>query len=319
MKVLVLGGGGFIGPRVMQRFVDRGHDVATMDINTNSPMLEPLKQRIEVMRGDVTLFDDVIDAVIQTKPDRILNLAYLLGFRPDGVTDAQDPHYAVRINILGMDNAFEAARLCGVKRVIYASSLAVYGRQSFYGERPLTEDDIRMGSGVYSASKIFNEHQAEWYNKAYDMQITGIRPSNVTGPDKVRGSMDHVRVITEPARGIPVTFPYKDSMRLPIHVDDISEMFTRVTLAEKTQHAVYNSGGETISMGDIAALVQRYLPDARITFENETGGRELSGNYMMDNSRMVSEFEYDLAPYPQRVLEIINAVRADEGLPPVGV
>ena len=94
--------------------------------------------------------------------------------------------------------------------------------------------------------------------------------------------MDHVRVITEAARGLPVAFPYKDAMRLPIHVDDISEMFTRVTLAEKTQYAVYNSGGETISMGDIAALVQTHLPDAQISFENETGGRELSGNYMMD-------------------------------------
>jgi nucleoside-diphosphate-sugar epimerase len=318
MKVLVLGGGGFIGPRVMRRFVARGHEVACMDININSPMLEPLKGQIEVMRGDVTLFDDVIDAVIQTKPDRILNLAYLLGFRPDGVTDAQDPHYAMRINIGGMDNAFEAARLCGVKRVIYASSLAVYGRQSFYGDRPLTEDDIRMGSGVYAASKVFNEHQAEWYNKAFDMQITGIRPANVTGPDKVRGSMDHVLAITEPARGNAVKFPYRDSMRLPIHVEDISEIFVRVTLAEKPQYEVYNSGGETISMGDIAALVQKYLPDAKIEFDKESGGRELSGNYMMDNSRLVQEFEYDLAPYPQRVLEIINDVRREEGLPPVG-
>ncbi len=318
MKVLVLGGAGFIGPRVMQRLVDRGHEIACMDINPDSPTLEPLKGKIESTRGDITLMDDVVEAVIQTKPDRIINLAYLLGFRPDGVTDAEDPHYAVRINILGMDNAFEAARMCGVKRVVYASSLAVYGRQSLYGERPLTEDDVRMGSGVYAASKIYNEHQAEWFNSAYGMEIVGIRPSNVTGPDKVRGSMDHVRCITEPARGLPVRFPFSDSMRLPIHVDDISEMFTRVALAEKTQHAVYNSGGETISMGDIAALVQRYLPEAQISFEEETGGRELSGNYMMDNTRLVQEFEYDLAPYPQRVLEIINAVRAGEGLPPVG-
>ncbi len=318
MKVLVLGGAGFIGPRVMQRLVDRGHEIACMDINPNSPTLEPLKGKIESTRGDITLMDDVVEAVIQTKPDRIINLAYLLGFHPDGVTDAEDPHYAVRINILGMDNAFEAARMCGVKRVVYASSLAVYGRQSLYGERPLTEDDVRMGSGVYAASKIYNEHQAEWFNSAYGMEIVGIRPSNVTGPDKVRGSMDHVRCITEPARGLPVRFPFSDSMRLPIHVDDISEMFTRVALAEKTQHAVYNSGGETTSMGDIAALVQRYLPEAQISFEEETGGRELSGNYMMDNTRLVQEFEYDLAPYPQRVLEIINAVRAGEGLPPVG-
>ena len=317
MKVLVLGGAGFIGPRVMQRLIDRGHEAACMDLNPAAPSLEPLAGKIESFRGDITLMDDVIEAVIATKPDRILNLAYLLGFRADGVTDAEDPHYAVRINILGMDNAFEAARIAGVKRVIYASSLAVYGRQSYYGERPLTEDDVRMGTGVYAASKIYNEHQAEWYNSAYAMQITGIRPANVTGPDKVRGSMDHVRCITEPARGNPVSFPFADAMRLPIHVDDISEMFTRVTIADRTEHAVYNSGGETISLAGIAAIVRRYLPDADISFDQETGGLESSGNYMMDNTRMRQEFEYDLEPYPGRVLQIINAVRAAEGLPPV--
>jgi nucleoside-diphosphate-sugar epimerase len=316
MKVLVLGGAGFIGPRVMRRFLERGHEVACMDINPNSPTIASLKDRLQLFRGDITLMDDVVRAVIESKPDRILNLAYLLGMRPDGVTDAQDPHYAVRLNILGMDNCFEAARMCDVKRVVYASSLAVYGRQSAFGERPLTEDDLRLGSGVYSASKIFNEHQAEWYN-ALGMQITGIRPANVTGPDKVRGSMDHVLCITEAARGKAVKFPYADAMRLPIHVEDISEIFVRVTLAEKTEHKVYNSGGETISMGDLASLVSRYLPDAQITFENQAGGKERSGNYMMDNSRLVQEFEYTLAPFDQRVFEIINAIRQEEGLPAV--
>jgi hypothetical protein len=114
--------------------------------------------------------------------------------------------------------------------------------------------------------------------------------------------MDHVLCITEAARGKPVTFPYRDAMRLPIHVEDTSEIFVRVTLAEKTEHVVYNTGGETISMGDLAGLVKRYLPEAEISFENESGGRERSGNYMMDNSRLVQEFEYNLAPFEQRVL-----------------
>ncbi|HLF77386.1 MAG TPA: NAD(P)-dependent oxidoreductase [Dehalococcoidia bacterium] len=315
MKVLVLGGAGFIGPRVMRRMLDRGHEVACMDVNTNAASIADIRDRIHLTRGDITVFDDVIESMIDFKPDRVLNLAYLLGARSDGVTGDQDPHYAVKLNILGMDNAFEAARLLGIKRVVYASSLAVYGRQSEYGDRPLTEDDLRLGSGVYSVSKIFNEHQAEWYNKAYGMQITGVRPANVTGPDKERGSMDHVRAITLPASGQPVSFPFRDSMRLPIHVDDISEIFVRVTLADATQHQVYNSGGETISMGALADLVKSFLPEARISFDKEEGGRASSGNYMMDNSRLSQEFEVTLAPFRQRVMEIINEIRKDEGLP----
>ncbi|HLZ71434.1 MAG TPA: NAD(P)-dependent oxidoreductase [Dehalococcoidia bacterium] len=309
MKILVLGGGGFIGPRVMRRLLDRGHDVACMDVNTNSPLLAALREKVQLSRGDVTLMDDVIEAMLESKPDRVLNLAYLLG------SGDEDPHFAVRLNILGMDNCFEAARLCGIKRVIYASSLAVYGQQRHFGERALTEDDLRLGTGVYAASKIYNEHQAEWYNRAYQMQITGVRPANVTGPDKVRGSMDHVLCITQPARGQEVHFPYRDAMRLPIHVEDIAEVFTRVTLAEATRHPIYNSGGETISLGALADLVTRYLPDAKIGFDKAEGGRERSGNYLMDNTRLLSEFEVQYAPFPRRVLEIINEIRAEEGLP----
>ncbi|HZQ36938.1 MAG TPA: NAD(P)-dependent oxidoreductase [Dehalococcoidia bacterium] len=309
MKILVLGGAGFIGPRVMRRLLDRGHDVYCMDVNTSSPLLEGLREKIQLTRGDITLMDDVIEAMLQSKPDRVLNLAYLLG------SGDNDPHFAVRLNILGMDNCFEAARLCGVRRVIYASSLAVYGQQRHFGERALTEDDLRLGTGVYAASKIYNEHQAEWYNRAFQMQITGVRPANVTGPDKVRGSMDHVQCVTLPARGQPVAFPYRDAMRLPIHVDDIAEVFVRVTLAEAPQYPIYNSGGETISLGELAELVRRYLPEAQIGFDKDEGGRAASGNYLMDNTRLLNEFEVQYAPFPQRVLQIINEVRQEEGLP----
>ena len=56
------------------------------------------------------------------------------------------------------------------------------------------------------------------------------------------------------------------------------------------------------------------MPDARISFANE-GGLEESGNYLVDNSRLRDEFELEYAPFRQRVLEIINEVRADGGLP----
>jgi predicted N-formylglutamate amidohydrolase len=63
--------------------------------------------------------------------------------------------------------------------------------------------------------------------------------------------------------------------------------------------------------------VRGFLPDAQITFDKETGGKELSGNYLIDNSRLIEEFGVQYRPYRERVLQIINEVRAEEGLPPV--
>lgn len=163
-----------------------------------------------------------------------------------------------------------------------------------------------------------NEWQAQDYAEKFGLLITGIRPANVTGPDKVRGSVDHVNIITEPARGNAITFPFKDAMRCPIHVDDIVGVFARVLLSEKPTHRIYNSGGLAISLGEIADIVRSYLPDAKINFEKDSGGREGSGNHMIDNTRLVSEFGVQYRPYRERVLQIINDIRRDKRLPPVG-
>lgn len=311
MRVLVLGGSGFIGPRVMRRLIDRGHEVHCLDIAPEAPTLDPLRDEVSIARGDITLLDDVVEAITESRPDRILNLAYALG------AGEADPHPQVRLNILGMDNCFEAARLLGVRRVVYASSLAVYGDQHLHGDRAVTEDDPTLGTSLYAVSKTFNEHQAGWYNRAFDMLITGVRPANITGPDKVRGSTNHVHCQVLPARGETATFEYRDTMILPLHVDDIAEVFVRVTLADEPQHPIYNSGGHSISLGQLADVVGQFLPDARIEFANESGGRDASGLFLMDNARLVGEFEIEYAPFEQRVRETINEVRFAEGLPAV--
>ena len=310
MTVLVLGGAGFIGPRVIRKLVERGEDVYATDINPIPDIPGVDRDAFRSARVDITEFEQVAHAIVESQPDRIINLAYILG------GGEGNPHQQMRLNILGMDNSFEAGRLLGVNRIVYASSVAVSGQQSNFGDREANEDDGVFGTSQYATHKIFNEFQAKMFNENYGMNITGIRPANVTGPDKVRGSVDHVRCITLPARGEPVSFPYQDMWRLPIHVEDIAEAFVRVSLVDSSEHQVYNSGGTPISLGDLADMVRGYLPDAQITFDNE-GGREHSGNYLVDNSRLLSEFELSYPPFQQRVLEIINEVRADEGLPEV--
>jgi nucleoside-diphosphate-sugar epimerase len=220
----------------------------------------------------------------------------------------------MRLNVMGMDNVFEAARLCGVKRITYASSIAVSGLQTNFGDRMTNEDDAMYGTRQYSKHKMFNEYQASQYNRIYGMNITGIRPPNVTGYDKVRGSTDHVLAIVLPAEGLPVNFPHKQMTKLPLHVDEIAEVFTRVTLADSSAYEVYNAGGTPISLGEIADIVREFIPDAQITFDDE-GGIEHSDNFLVDNSRLLTEFELEYAPYRDRVLQMINEVREHHGMP----
>jgi nucleoside-diphosphate-sugar epimerase len=308
MSVLVIGATGFIGPRLIKRLVARGETVVGMDLNPGAAPFGDVPIQAPVLRGDITQFEDVMRTVLEVKPQRLINLAYGLG------AGEGNPHQVMRLDVLGMDNCFEAARLGGVKRVVYASSIAVSGQQSHFGDRPAKEDDPTYGTSQYAMHKIFNEFQAQKYIKNYGMSITGVRPANVTGPDKVRGSTDHVQIMVDAARDKPVHLPKKGLMRLLIHVEDIAEVFTRVLLADAPRHHLYNSGGIPISLGDLADLVRRFLPDAQITFDQE-GGREESGNYLVDNSRLGQEFGIEYPGLHTRVLEVINDVRRGEGLP----
>jgi nucleoside-diphosphate-sugar epimerase len=309
MTVLIIGGTGFIGRRLIPLLAQRGEESVVMDINPQTANFSELT-KVKVLRGDVSQFDDVMAVMTAVKPDRVVNLAYY-------ISSDLPPRVAFKLNILGMDNCFEAARLAGCNRVVYASSVAVSGEQKFYGERIVNEDDLKHGHVQYAMHKIFNEWQAQDYREKHGMEITTIRPANVTGPDKIVGSVDHVFCITNPARGKPVKFPYKDTMRAPIHVDEIAEIFARVVMKDKPAHTIYNTGGHTISLGELADMVREFLPDAEISFDSETGGRERSGNFMIDNSRVVTEFGMQFRPYRERVLQIINEVRAEEGKAPI--
>ena len=145
------------------------------------------------------------------------------------------------------------------------------------------------------------------------MSITGVRPANVTGPDKVRGSTDHVQIMVDAALEKPVHLPKKGLMRLLVHVEDMAEIFFRVLLADAPRHDLYNSGGIPVSLGELADVVRGFLPHAQITFAEE-GGREESGNYLVDNSRLTTEFGIELPGLHTRVLEVINDVRRQAGL-----
>jgi nucleoside-diphosphate-sugar epimerase len=307
----VIGATGFIGPRLIRRLLARGETVVGMDLNPNALAFGDEPIGAPVVRGDVTQFEDVMRTVLDVKPERLINLAYGLG------AGEGNPHQVMRLDVLGMDNCFEAARLAGVGRVVYASSIAVSGQQSHFGDRPVNEDDPVHGTSQYAMHKIFNEFQARKYIKNYGMSIVGVRPANVTGPDKVRGSVDHVQIMTEAARGRPVHLPHKGLMRLLVHVEDMAEIFARVLLAEAPRHSLYNSGGIPVSLGELADIVRGFLPEAQITFASE-GGHEDSGNYLVDNSRLAKEFGIEFPGLHTRVLEVINDVRRVEGLPPVG-
>jgi nucleoside-diphosphate-sugar epimerase len=299
MKVFVIGGAGFLGRRVVRAMAARGHEVFSLDI-VGGDLFADLGKQVHSQRLDLTRFEDVVAAMATHKPERVVNLSYMR---------ENLPRPAMKLNVLGMDNCFEAARLCDVAHVVYSSSIAVNGSQHPYGPRPVKETDPPSPMKQYAVHKVFNEWQAKEYREKHGMVITGVRAAHVSGTDKLIGSVDHVQCVVMPALGRSVTLDYRDRMRCVIHGDDAGEVFARIALAGKPRHTLYNTGGQTLSLGELADRVRKLLPQADIRFEHQTGGEERSGAYLFDNSRLVEEFGVRYMPYDQRLAQMIDAVR----------
>ena len=308
MSIMVTGGTGFIGNRIVRKLVERGEEVVCFDLAPPRANLEPYMDRIRVYRGDVTQIPHLLEAVNNHQVRKIVHMAALLP--PD---TEERPHFAMQVNIQGTNHVFEVARWTGVERVVYASSIAVYGVQETFGNRPVNEDDLKDPINVYGFTKAANDFSAAKYAERYGLDLRGIRICTVFGHGRVTGMTGMIGglMMSLPAVGKPVSMPFHEDEPSPmIHAEDAAEIFVRAALSDGLNHRLYISGGHLATIRDMADMVRGFIPEAQIT----TGDQAVPHIYLVDNSRMLADIGYELAPLDVRVLEHINDARRESGL-----
>ena len=311
MAIMVTGGTGFIGNRIIRKLLDRGEEVVCFDLAPPRSNLEPYADRINFYRGDISQIPHLLEAIDTFDVRKIIHMAALL---PPDTEDR--PHFGMSVNIQGTNNVFEAARWSNIQRVVYASSIAVYGVQETFGDRPINETDLSDPVNVYGMTKAANDFAAGRYRERYDMDIRGVRICTVFGHGRVTGMTGMIGglMMSLPAIGRPVNMQFDPNEASPmIHAEDAAEIFVQVSLSNNLQHPIYISGGHLATIQDIANIVKEYVPEAQIT----TGDRPVPHVYLVDNSRMLSDIGYEMAPLRVRVLEHMNDARAEAGLPPL--
>ncbi|MFA7423810.1 MAG: NAD(P)-dependent oxidoreductase [Desulfosarcinaceae bacterium] len=313
MNVLVFGGTGFVGLRVVEMLLDAGDQVRVASRNPWSIADHP-GGRLERVAVDIRNYADVVKAFDGMACDTVIHVAYALTAEGEN-----DPHKAAETNVMGTMNIFEAARLNKVRRVVFCSSIAAYAPQASYGDRSVTEDESLMQpSSIYGATKVFNEFMAQRFAKRYAMEIVSVRISAVYGSSRAdRGVTAWTsRLVAGAVSGDPVHLAIRPDMKASlIYVDDSAEQLVRLAKVEALQHRVYNSGGATATPGEFAAIVARYCPGARIDFNLEAPLWPYP--YQVDGSRLESEVGFHLRTPAKGLLAQVNQERASRGLAPI--
>jgi UDP-glucose 4-epimerase len=308
MKFLITGGTGFLGSYVARQFLHHGHELICLDHSPDPEVTSLLPPEVKVIQGDVSEFGFVGDVLSEHPVDGVVHLAYIMGAEAEA-----HPPTAMRVNALGTANVFEEACKCGVRRILFTSSESVYGKsQSVYGEKPVTEEDFCSPKEHvlnYSLTKLLNEHLAEKYEARFGTEIISLRIAVVYGAGRKRGTTVWASdFVTLPALGRPVTLPFPaDDWHCCVYVEDVAEEICRLMTKPRLGHRVFNSGGHTVQAADLASMVQRVIPEARILFSADRPRSPFI--YQMDDSRIVRELGFQRRSMIEGIQNHVSYVR----------
>lgn len=295
MTVLIVGGAGFIGAALTENLLERGEEVVSVDV---APQAAPSDESLVTAQADVTEFEEVLDVCEQYTPDAVVNLAYLLGAESDA-----NPDRALEVNCVGMDNVMRAAGEADVSRVVYASSVSVYGRPENY-EGPVTEETAPVAacadypSMFYNATNQLNEYQGRLYADRYDYSAVAIRPSMVFGPGRGGGLNSWIAdFVRNPATGSTGHIPYLPDRQLClVYVDDVAQLFAEAATGPAPDHHAYNTGGGKIAAGDLARLVEDEIGGTVECADSEDDELQTLLVSSETNDRARQEFDYEPRP-----------------------
>jgi UDP-glucose 4-epimerase len=296
MRVLVTGGAGFIGSHVVDKLADRRIEPRIFDV-VPSPHHAP--GEIDTRLGDLTDLDALRSAAQGC--DAVIHLAAIA----DVNHVAADPGYAELVNSRGTFNVVEAARLEGVGRVVYGSTIWVYNAQP-----GLADEDTNIGlpSHLYTATKLAGEMYCKSYSEQYGLDCTILRFGIPFGP-RARAAAVVPAFVKRALAGEPLTIAGDGSQgRRFVYVEDLADGVARA-LAPHAANRVFNLvGDETVTVKQIASIVQELIGDVDILHvESRAGdfsGTEVSGE------RAARELEWEATtPFVEGVRRYIDWLR----------
>jgi UDP-glucose 4-epimerase len=241
MKFLITGGAGFIGSHIVEHLLQSNHQARVLDNFTTGKggnlAFATGNPNLEIIRGDIRDTDAMASAMAGV--DGVFHEAALVSV-PKSV---EQPALSFDINVRGTFTVFDAARQAGVRRVVYASSAAVYGDNHHL---PLAETAVPIPLSPYGLDKLYTEHLGALYQSLYGQEMLALRYFNVFGPRQDPGSaysgvisifVDHLK-----SGKVPRIYGDGEQTRDFVYVGDVVQANLKAMFADYSGFRVFNVG-----------------------------------------------------------------------------
>ncbi|MFA5204700.1 MAG: UDP-glucose 4-epimerase GalE [Lentisphaeria bacterium] len=183
MKILVAGGAGYIGSCTTEYLLDRGHEVVVYDslVKGHRGAVDP---RARLIHGDLADRDRVFEALRAERPQGVIHFAAFI----EVGESMRDAGLYFHNNVANGLNLLDAAVDCGVRKLVFSSTAAVYGMPATV---PIPESEPTKPINAYGESKLIFEKILRWYHEVHGLAYTALRYFNAAGATEQRGEDHH--------------------------------------------------------------------------------------------------------------------------------
>lgn len=283
-RILITGATGCIGSATCAWLRENGFDDLVAFTRTGEAA------GMEAIAGDVADRSDVAAAVASVRPSQIIHLAAFQS--PDCQSQ---PFRGMEINVEGTHHLLRAAAGLGdrLKRLVFASSAAVYGPRSLYPGSTVTEDDGMRPPNLYGHWKVAGEGAMQAFHAETGLPAVSLRLATTYGPGRDRGlTSAPTSAMKAAARGEAFAMPYQGREHYHF-VSDVGAAFAMAATADFEGYGVFNLRGRTLETADFLSVVREQsavlgLPPADLT--TVAKAPEMPFACDLDDTRIVRQF-----------------------------
>jgi nucleoside-diphosphate-sugar epimerase len=303
MAKLITGGTGYIGAELAHILVGRGEEVVLFDVAIAEYRIEDIKNKVKVVRGDVSNWFEVANVIKDNKITEIYHMGALLS-----LVSESNPWASFRVNIIGTYNVLEAARLFDVEKMMFTSSMGTYG----LGITELVDDlTIQRPTNLYGCGKLYCEGLGRWYMDKFGIDFRSVRYPSTCGPNVRTPGHWVPGMIQDAIMGRPHECIYASAGDLGapiIYVTDAARAADMILQAPKDKIKMVNycvSGiPDALSVNELETALKRRYPKAGITYRAPVGGLPVSVLKRFDDSYARNEWGWKpLYDTPEAIID----------------
>ena len=292
--ILITGGGGFLGLNLARDLVEKGKEVILLswvherhETEVPSFLAQYWDKEVQEVMGDVLEWNSIWGVMAKYPIDSIVHAA---GTWPGRVGETSLYH-VVSVDVVGTLNILEAARVLGLHRVTFISSIGVY-----FGlpEKARIDEAINLPAihpDVISSTKKAAEQICSLYSNMHKMDVPIVRVARVYGPAAHWGANPLERMVTSAIRGTSSDCldTYEGSYVCPIHAKDCARGISVIHLTKELRHNIYNlADGNCVTHREVANIVKEIFPEADIRLA-ATKQSDVSFPFDLDMGRIKNE------------------------------